>query len=134
MQLMQTDTTLAPTVLVVDDDPGQVDLLRRFLTQQGIAALSAYNGQQRIEKVQTTNVDVIILDILMPRMNGLELCREFRNSPATRTIPIIILTATDDPEPRQEGCRMGVEEFLVKPISGKEWLVYIQTYLQAGNN
>ena len=134
MQLVQTGATFTPTVLVVDDDSGQVDLLTRFLAQQGILTVPAYDGQQCIEKVKTTNVDIIILDVLMPRMNGLELCRELRNTPATRTIPIIILTATDDPETRQEGRRLGVEEFLVKPVSGKELLAYIKAYIPIGAN
>ena len=129
MQKVQSGTAPSPTVLVVDDDPGQVDLLTRFLTQQGISVLSAYDGQQCLEKIQTASVDTIILDVLMPRMTGLEVCRVLRDKVATRKIPIIILTATDDPETRQAGQRLGVEEFLIKPVSGKQLLVYIQAHI-----
>ena len=64
MQPLQTNATLSPTVLVVDDDPGQVDLLTRFLTQQGISALSANDGKQCLEKIQAANIDMIILDVM----------------------------------------------------------------------
>ena len=129
MQKVQSGTAPSPTVLVVDDDPVQVDLLTRFLTQQGISTLAAYDGQQCLEKIQTASVDTIILDVQMPRMTGLEVCRVLRDKVATRKIPIIILTATDDPEIRQAGQRLGVEEFLIKPVSGKQLLVHIQAHI-----
>lgn len=129
MKPLQTNIAPSPTVLVVDDGPGQVDLLTRFLTQQGISILSACDGQQCLEKIQTASVDTIILDVLIPKVTGLEVCRVLRGKGATRKIPIIILTATDDPETRQAGRQLGVEAFLVKPVSGKELLAHVQAHI-----
>jgi DNA-binding response OmpR family regulator len=122
----------APVVLIVDDDPDLVELLRRFLSRQGMTTLVAFNGPECLEKVrQNPAIDVIVLDIMMPGMDGLEVCAILRRTDPTRTIPIILLTARDDVATRLAGVQLGVSEFIVKPASGRDLVARIQTQLEA---
>jgi DNA-binding response OmpR family regulator len=132
--MASSDSTLEPTpvVLVVDDDPDLVDLLSRFLSRHGMVALPAYSGQQCLERVdQSPTIDVIVLDVMMPEMDGLEVCTILRQSERSRTIPIILLTARDDLETRLAGVRLGVSDFVVKPASGQDLVSRIRTLVDA---
>jgi DNA-binding response OmpR family regulator len=123
----------APVVLIVDDDPDLVDLLRRFLTRQGIKTLVASNGFQCLEQVrQNSTIDIIVLDVMMPEMDGLQVCSVLRQTEASRTIPIILLTARDDVATRLAGVQLGISEFIVKPASGRDLVARIQTQVEAG--
>ncbi|MCS6926178.1 MAG: response regulator [Candidatus Binatia bacterium] len=122
------------TVLVVDDDPAIVELLRRFLTKQGLDVVSAYDGQQCLEVVQRGNIDAIVLDIMMPGMSGLAVCVTLRKLSATQSTPIIFLTAYDDPEIRLAGTTLGGNAFLVKPIRGQDLLACLHSHLAAGRH
>jgi DNA-binding response OmpR family regulator len=126
----RSDSEPLPVILVVDDDPDQVDLLTRFLSQQGMVTLPAYSGQQCLEIVRQNPVDIIILDLVMPGMGGLEVCAVLNKESSTRSIPIFILTARDDPETRLEAMRSGASEFMVKPAQGRDLLARIQTQLE----
>lgn len=131
MQLTEQQRLAPPQVLVVDDDPTQVDLLARFLSRKGMIALPAYNGQECMERVNQDKIDLILLDIMMPEMNGLEVCTILKQHPSSQAIPIIVLTAKDDAKTRFEGIRLGVSEFLIKPARGKDLLACIRAQLEA---
>lgn len=120
------------TVLVVDDDPTIVELMGKFLARQGLVVVSAYDGQQCLDAVRRGDpIDAIILDIMMPDMNGLTVCAALRKMAPTRSVPIIFLTAYDDPETRLAGAELGGNAFLVKPIRGQELLACLHTHLAA---
>ncbi|MBI3304245.1 MAG: response regulator [Deltaproteobacteria bacterium] len=120
------------TVLIVDDDPDLLDVLARFLLRQGMLVLSARNGQQCLEKVRrNTTIDLIVLDVVMPGMDGLQVCAALRKIASARSIPIILLTARDDRKVRLAGRRLGVSEVLVKPVRGRELVACIQTQVKA---
>ena len=119
-----------PTVLIVDDDRELVDLLTLFLSRQGIIALPAYSGQECIEIVSQRTIDVIVLDVMMPGMDGLEVCRALKAMDSTRSIPIILLTAWSDPQTRLEGLQAGASEVLIKPTMGQTLLAHIQAQIE----
>ena len=115
------------TVLVVDDNKDTVDILTRLLLRRGMTVLRAYTGSECLETVRSHPVDVILLDVMMPGMDGLEVCGELKRlSPA---LPIILVTAKDDMTTRAAGMALGVSEFVVKPVNHADLLVRIQTQL-----
>ena len=110
-------TTQTGTVLVVDDDRNAVDILHRLLTKEGFTVHCAAGGREALAQAAAHPVDVILLDVMMPDMDGFQVCEALRKNEATREIPIILLTAKDDMETRVVGMRLGVSEFLTKPIN-----------------
>lgn len=122
----------APAVLVVDDDPDLIDLLSRFLSRQGMKTFVASSGPQCLDIVRDSpSIDVIVLDIMMPGMDGLQVCAALKQIETARTIPVILLTARDDVATRLAGVELGVSEFIVKPASGRDLIARIQTQVEA---
>lgn len=117
------------TVLVVDDNKDMVEILTRLLSRHGLQALHAYSGMECLDIVQTHAVDVIVLDVMMPGMNGLEVCEALKGMAAPP--PVILLTAKDDMATRAAGMSLGVSEFVVKPVNNRDLLARIQTQLSA---
>ena len=107
-------------ILVVDDDPDTVTVLAQYLQHEGFATLEALSGAECLKLVGETRVDVILLDLMMPQMDGFEVARALKNNPATAEIPIIMVTARDDIDSRSEGMRVGVSDFLAKPVFRKQ--------------
>jgi CheY-like chemotaxis protein len=107
-------------IMVVDDDPDTVTILARYLRREGFATLEALSGPQCLKLVGEHHVDVILLDLMMPEMDGFEVVRALKSDPATAEIPIIMVTARDDIESRSEGMRVGVSDFLAKPVFRKQ--------------
>lgn len=131
MQSMASGDKAAPAVLVVDDDPDLVDVLSRFLSRQGMKIFVASNGPQCLEIVQCASpIDVIVLDIMMPGMDGLQVCAALKEIESAQAIPVILLTARDDIETRLAGAELGVSEFIVKPASGRELVARIKTQIE----
>lgn len=114
------DTKHAGNVLVVDDDRNAVDILNRLLTKEGFAVQCAHGGREALAVVASHPIDVILLDVMMPDMDGFQVCEALRREERTREIPVILLTAKDDMETRVIGMRLGVSEFLTKPINKTE--------------
>ena len=118
---MDTDATGSiAQIMVVDDDPDTVTILARYLQREGFATLEALSGPQCLKLVAEHHVDVILLDLMMPEMDGFEVIRALKSNPATAEIPIIMITARDDIESRAEGMRVGVSDFLAKPVFRKQ--------------
>ena len=103
-------------ILVVDDEPLNVKLCDATLTYEGYEIIPAYNGEQALEKVDEELPDLIILDIMMPDLDGFEVTRRLKGSPDTKDIPIILITASDDSNYKIIGSEAGADEFLNKPI------------------
>ena len=102
--------------MVVDDDPDTVAILAHYLQREGFTTLEALSGAQCLQLVGEHHVDVILLDLMMPEMDGFEVVRVLKNNPATADIPVIMITARDDIESRSEGMRVGVSDFMAKPV------------------
>lgn len=126
MDKAQSSATTS-TVLVVDDHKDAVDIVARLLSQHGIIALRAYSGQECLEIVRSCSVDVIVLDVMMPGMDGLEVCKHLKE--ISPTPPVILLTAKDDMATRAAGMSLGVSEFMVKPVNNRDLIARIQTQL-----
>jgi CheY-like chemotaxis protein len=107
-------------IMVVDDDPDTVTILSRYLQREGFAPIEAMSGPQCLRLVVEHHVDVILLDLMMPEMDGFEVVRALKSNPVTAEIPIIMITARDDIEARSEGMRVGVSDFLAKPVFRKQ--------------
>jgi DNA-binding response OmpR family regulator len=111
-----------PTVLIADDNAETVEFLRLYLSHAGMRVLSAQSGPQCLDLALRKPVDIILLDVVMSGMSGIETCAALCAQPTTRQLPILFLTARDDYATRAAGRRLGVCEFLTKPIRGKRLL------------
>jgi DNA-binding response OmpR family regulator len=126
--------TPAPTerakILIVDDEPFNVDYLEQELEDRGYETVSASNGQEALEKVATEAPDLILLDVMMPVMDGFTVCRILKDHEATRLIPIVIMTALGATADRIKGIKAGADDFLTKPVHEEELLARIETALK----
>jgi CheY-like chemotaxis protein len=118
-------------VMVVDDDPDTVIILARHVQREGYVAIEASSGPECLQILRERPVDLILLDLMMPEMDGFEVCRALKGNPATADIPIIMITARDDLEARAEGMRLGVADFLAKPVFRRQLANRISAQLDA---
>jgi DNA-binding response OmpR family regulator len=117
-------------ILIVDDEPFNVDYLEQALADLDYDTVSASNGQEALEKVATEAPDLILLDVMMPVMDGFTVCRILKDHEVTRLIPIVIMTALDAREDRIKGIKAGADDFLTKPVHEEELLARIATALK----
>lgn len=113
-------------ILVVDDEPPIVRLMEFILARQGHEMLVAVNGEQAIEMAQEHSPDLILLDIMMPRIDGYQVAKTLRSDPHHAKIPIIMLSAKAQDEDIRKGLEVGVDEYITKPFS-PEHLVHVVT-------
>ncbi|KAF0094571.1 MAG: response regulator receiver [Puniceicoccaceae bacterium 5H] len=123
-----------PHVLVVDDQPINVRLLERKLERVGMRVTSAFSGIEALEYVQREQPDVILLDIMMPMMDGIEVCRRLKEDAHTRDIPVIFITAKTSKEGKLEGLNVGAADYITKPIDLDETVARISTQLRIQEN
>ena len=119
-----------PCILVVDDEVKNVKLLEALLTPGGFHIEKAYNGQEALDRVGRIRPDVILLDVMMPVIDGFEVCRRLKNDPDTQFIPIVIMTALSQVEDRIKGKEAGADDFLTKPVDRRELMARIQSLLR----
>jgi DNA-binding response OmpR family regulator len=117
-------------ILIVDDEPFNVDYLEQELEDLGYRTLSAGNGQEALERVAGEPPDLILLDVMMPTMDGFTACRLLKGNEETRMIPIVIMTALDGFEDRIKGIEAGADDFLTKPVNQRELVARIETCLR----
>ena len=111
---------MALRVLVVDDNAVSLMLVGRILGMEGYEMLTAESGAEAIRCVEQTPPDLIIMDVMMPDMDGYELCRRLRQNPASARLPIFMLTAMSDENERQRGLAAGANDYLGKPFNLEE--------------
>ena len=116
-------------ILIVDDDPDTVDFLRLILTRQGYQTLAAINGMQALTQAHSQQPDLIILDVMMPGLDGYEVARGLRRHPETALIPILMFTAKTQVEDKVAGYEAGVDIYLTKPIHPVELQANIKALL-----
>jgi twitching motility two-component system response regulator PilH len=108
------------TILVVEDTPSEMELMTLYLRESGYKVLTATNGKEALEKVSQEKPDVVITDVVMPDMNGFELCRSLKKNPDTKNVPVIACTSKNQELDRLWGMKQGVDIYLTKPCTKEE--------------
>lgn len=117
-------------ILVVDDQPDNVFILQDRLQHEGFKVATAYDGETSITKAEKEHPDLILLDIMMPKMSGLEVCKKLSQNPSTKDIPIIIVTALTSSKDIEEGFNSGAFDYIKKPFNRAELLARINSALR----
>jgi phosphate regulon transcriptional regulator PhoB len=117
-------------VLIVEDEPDIRELVVHHLKREGYQVSAASSGEEALRQVQAAPPDLVILDLMMPAMDGLEVCRRLRQDPATASLPIVMLTAKGDEVDRVLGLEIGADDYVVKPFSPKELLARVRAVLR----
>ena len=120
----------AARILVIDDVAQNVKLLEQLLSLSGYSVLTAASGAEGLEKVASGNPDLVLLDVVMPKMSGYEVCRAIRANPVTQLLPVVMVTALDPAEERVKGIEAGADDFLSKPINQPELLARVKSLLR----
>lgn len=127
----RTESAEQTQILIVDDDPHTLEILSRWLAREGYATVRADSGVTCLERLAQARVDVIVLDVMMPEMDGLQVCEHLRTHPDWKGIPVILLTAKDDIETRARGMTLGVSEYLTKPVNKHELLTRLKAQVRS---
>lgn len=123
-----------PYVLVVDDNRITTKLLRRYLEANGYEAAEAYDGVECLEKVAQRAPDAIVLDVMMPRLDGYETVKKIRENEATRMVPVVIVTALNDIANQLKAIEAGADDFLSKPIEEKLLIAKVKLLTTVATN
>lgn len=119
---------MAKKVLVVDDEPNIVDILRFNLQREGYEVLAAYDGPDGLRQAQTLSPDLILLDVMLPGMDGFQVCEELRKT--DQLTPVIMLTAREEERDRVMGLELGADDYVVKPFSVRELMARVRTNIR----
>jgi two-component system, OmpR family, alkaline phosphatase synthesis response regulator PhoP len=118
------------TVLIVDDNPQNVELLQAFLEALPVKIVTAADGIEALDKVKQHKPDLILLDIMMPRMSGFQVCRKLKSEPATRDIQILMVTALNELGDIEQASECGTDDFVSKPVNKFELLTRVKSLLR----
>jgi signal transduction histidine kinase len=120
-------------LLIVDDNPTNLGILFEYLTQYGFKVLVSLDGESAIEQVEYAQPDLILLDVLMPGIDGFKTCHRLKANPSTQDIPVIFMTALSDTVDKVHGFKIGAVDYITKPIQHEEVLSRVQTHLMIRN-
>ena len=118
------------TVLVVDDNPQNVELLTAFLESLPVKLVTANDGVDALDKVKQHNPDLILLDVMMPRMSGFQVCKRLKGDPATKDIQILMVTALNELGDIEQATECGTDDFVSKPVNKFELLTRVKSLLR----
>jgi two-component system alkaline phosphatase synthesis response regulator PhoP len=118
-------------ILIADDNLQGVELLEAYLGGTDYAVETAADGEETLSKVETFRPDVILLDIMMPKISGFEVCKRLKANPATQNIVVLMVTALDQPHDYEKAVEAGAKDFLTKPINKTELLLRIKAALKS---
>jgi signal transduction histidine kinase len=127
---MNNSIPKTPKLLIVDDQPHNLGILFDFLTRSGFKIFVALDGESALQRTEVTKPDLIILDVMMPGIDGFETCKRLKQNPSTQDIPIIFMTALSDTVDKVQGFKLGAVDYITKPIHQEEVLSRIQTHIK----
>ena len=119
-----------PKILIADDNIQNVELLEAYLAEVECDILTAYNGEETLTMVEKHHPDLILLDIMMPKLSGFEVCKKIRKNPETREIQILMVTALNEASDFERGVQAGTDDFLTKPVNKVELLCRVRSLLR----
>jgi len=123
-----------PRVLIADDNPQGAELLEAYLGECAFDVRTASDGEETLQQVQQWQPDLILLDIMMPKISGFEVCKRLRAAPATRDTAVLMITALDQPSDIERAVEAGTDDFLTKPINKSELLLRVRSLLRSRQN
>ena len=126
----QSHQSVTGTILVADDQAANRELLDELLTTQGFRVVTVPDGAAAVEELTRTQVDLVLLDVMMPHLNGFEVCQKIKSNPETYLIPIVLVTALSDKKDRIEGIEAGADDFLTRPVDRTELLARVGSLLK----
>lgn len=132
-ELVTVETALKGTILIIDDSPTNIKVLFHFLRDAGFKVLVAQDGESALQRAAYAPPDMILLDVLMPGIDGFETCYRLKTNPALCDIPVIFMTASADAVDRVKGLRMGAVDYITKPFQSEEVLARVSTHLNLRN-
>ncbi len=121
---------MAQRVLIVEDEPDILSLLVFHLEREGYQVSQARTGTEALRRVEASPPDLVLLDLMLPQIDGLEVCRRLRQAPATRALPIVMLTARGEEVDRVLGLELGADDYVVKPFSPREVVARVRAVLR----
>lgn len=127
---MEVKPKRKPHILVVDDIPLNVELLRTYLKSSGYSVVEAHDGEDALKVVAEKKPDLILLDVMMPKINGFEVCRKLKADPRTQFVPIVMVTALQSIEDKVKGIEAGADDFITKPFNKMELLARVKSLLR----
>lgn len=120
---------MAQKILIVDDSPTELALMGSPLREAGYEVVTAIDGEEAISKVENDNPDLVVLDVVMPKKNGFQVCREIRTKLGREDLPVIMLTTKNEASDKFWGLKQGANEYMNKPFNGQELVVTVKRLL-----
>ncbi|MBP2313725.1 response regulator transcription factor [Azospirillum soli] len=120
---------MKPTILVADDEPSIVLSLQVLLQKAGFDVRIARDGEEALQSVEASPPDLVLLDAMMPKRDGFDVCQSLRANPAFQALPIIMLTAKSRDVERQKGMALGATDYITKPFSTRDLVMIVRKYL-----
>ncbi|MBK5292275.1 MAG: response regulator [Acidobacteriia bacterium] len=117
------------TILIVDDSPSELKLMQLALEGSGCQILTAADGEQALEQAEQHRPDLIVLDVILPKKNGFQVCRQIKTAPGTKDIKVILVTSKTQDSDRYWGLKQGADEYLTKPYQPKDLLASVKRHL-----
>jgi CheY-like chemotaxis protein len=127
---LEKDQDKTPTILVVDDNQQNLELLQAYLEDMDCETVPARDGVEALEIISKKSPDLILLDVMMPKMSGFEVCKRIKNDPKTSDIPIIMVTALNEFGDIERGIDSGTDDFISKPVNKLELTTRVKTMLK----
>jgi two-component system alkaline phosphatase synthesis response regulator PhoP len=131
MEVSMSESGRKPRVLIADDNPQGVELLEAYLAECDYDIATAADGEATLQKVYSWKPDLILLDIMMPRLSGFEVCKRLRANPATRDIAVLMVTALDQATDVETAVEAGTDDFITKPINKTELLLRVKALIDS---
>jgi putative two-component system response regulator len=119
-----------PTLLIVDDEERNIRLLKALLAPQNYNLREAVNGEEALRRIAEDPPDMVLLDVMMPKINGFEVCRRLKQDEKTKTIPVILVTALSEKQHRVQALEAGADDFISKPVDQTELTVRVKSLLR----